>query len=236
MFDELLARVMDARERMSRARRHHAGADQDRARPHAERARRHRRRRTPPPGRRHDRRQHHDLAAAGLRDPAAREAGGLSGRPLFALVDAHAGGDLCAGRGRVPAHRRRRHRFGRRPRSPRSGPARRSCSSTARWSSAGCGSSPSSRPTFRRRSNSGGPRRHRRTCRHGRRRDDGGGLAGVTRSPASDLIRHTLSGHSRASGNPSHFPDACACAERTGSRFRGDDSGITAPWRRASAA
>ncbi len=65
-----------------------AGADQDRARSHAQRARRHRRRRARAPGRRHDRRQYHDRRGrpgCAIRRPR-KQAGGLSGRPLFALA------------------------------------------------------------------------------------------------------------------------------------------------------
>ena len=87
MFDELLARVVEARARVSRqpaptpvlikiapdltlSELDDIVGD-----------------RAPAPGRRHDRRQHHG-AAAGLaaRSGAAQEAGGLSGRPLFALA------------------------------------------------------------------------------------------------------------------------------------------------------
>ncbi len=50
-----------------------------------------------------------------LREQArTKEQGGLSGRPLFRLVDPHGGGDLCPHRRRVSADRRRRHRFRRR--------------------------------------------------------------------------------------------------------------------------
>ena len=49
-----------------------------------------------------------------LRDQAtAKQAGGLSGKPLLCAGDADARGNLCPGRRRVPAGRRRRHRLGR---------------------------------------------------------------------------------------------------------------------------
>ena len=47
-----------------------------------------------------------------LRETAkAKEQGGLSGPPAVRALHAHAGGDLCARRGRVPADRRRRHQL-----------------------------------------------------------------------------------------------------------------------------
>ena len=83
-LDDLLARVVEARDRVA-----------PRAGPtpvllkiapdlSLGRARRHRRRRARAQDRRHDRRQHHDRPAAELaRRATAKQAGGLSGRPLF---------------------------------------------------------------------------------------------------------------------------------------------------------
>ena len=63
-----------------------AGAAQDRARSFACRSRRHCRHCAVAPGRRHDRRQYDGVAPAGLaRRRKAKEAGGLSGRPLLPL-------------------------------------------------------------------------------------------------------------------------------------------------------
>ena len=112
VFDELTARVVEARERVSRS----AGPTPvlikiapdltlselddvvgDRA---------------PAPRRRHDRRQHHGGAAGLAARPGDREGGGRAvGPAAVRALDPHAGGDLCARRGRVPADRRRRHRF-----------------------------------------------------------------------------------------------------------------------------
>ena len=74
----------------------------------------------------------------------AQEAGGLSGRPLLRARDPHAGRNLCAGRRRVPADRGRRHRFAAQPRSPKSAPAQRCCSFIRRWCSAASAWSPTS--------------------------------------------------------------------------------------------
>ena len=65
VLDDLLARVVDARERVAPTCRADAGAAQDRAGSFARRARRCRRHRPFAPGRRHDRRQHHAVAAGG---------------------------------------------------------------------------------------------------------------------------------------------------------------------------
>ena len=82
-LDDLLARVVEARDRVRAARRADAGAAQDRARSFARRSRRRGRRRAQAPRRRHDRRQHHDRAAgvaARARQGAARRAGCPAGR------------------------------------------------------------------------------------------------------------------------------------------------------------
>ena len=70
-LDDLLARVVDARERVAPQCRPDAGAAEDRARSVARRARRCGRHRALAPGRRHDRRQHDAGAAA---EPAGDEA------------------------------------------------------------------------------------------------------------------------------------------------------------------
>ena len=82
-----------------------------------------------------------------LRDQATARAGRrIVGPAALSAGDADAGGDLCAGRRRVPADRRRAASIPARPRSARSGRARTWCSSTARWSIAGLRSSARSRP------------------------------------------------------------------------------------------
>ena len=85
-LDDLLAKVIDARERV----RKNAGDSPVllKIAPDLslDRARRRRADRALAPGRRHDRRQHHAGAALDLaRDHRAKEQGGLSGRPLFRL-------------------------------------------------------------------------------------------------------------------------------------------------------
>ena len=113
VFDDLTrARGRGARAR-ERAGRADAGADQDRARPDAERARRR--------GRRSRAAARVDGMIVGnttvLRPPSLHdhENGGGGGRAFGPAAvrarDPHAGGDLCAGGGRVPADRHRRHRF-----------------------------------------------------------------------------------------------------------------------------
>ena len=83
----------------------------------------------------------------GLRDEATAQTGRRALRQAaLSAGDADARGNLCAGRRRVPADRRRRHRFGRDGARPRSAPARTWCSFTARWCSAGLASSRRSRP------------------------------------------------------------------------------------------
>ena len=179
MFDELLARVMDARARMSRA----AGVTPVLIKIAPDLtlselddivggARRHR----------------VDGMIVGnttvsrppsLRDPSAHEPGGLSGRPLFALStrmlaetyvrveDAFpligAGGDRL-GRGRAGQDQGRSE--------PRAGLQR----AGVPWPAAHPRHQGRSRERARPRSS----RRHRRTGRRRRRRHDGGGLAGVT--------------------------------------------------------
>ena len=66
VLDDLLARVIDARERVAPQCRTHAGASQDRAGSFARRSRRCRRHCALAPGRRHDCRQYHAGAAAQL--------------------------------------------------------------------------------------------------------------------------------------------------------------------------
>ena len=125
----------------------------------------------------------------GLRDQGDGERGGWPVRaPAFCAFYPNAGGDLCAGRGCVPAHRRRRHRFRRdgagedqgrgvpdpalqRARVPRAAARRRHQVRSLRCA------------TPRR------PYGHRRARRRGRRRDDGGGVAGVIGegAPTSNL-------------------------------------------------
>ena len=84
--DDLLARGgRDAGPRCA-TRRSHAGAPEDCAGLVAVGFGRHRRRGESAQDRRHDRRQHHHRAPAGLRDQSAKEAGGLSGRPLYPLA------------------------------------------------------------------------------------------------------------------------------------------------------
>ncbi len=78
VLDDLLARVIDARERVAPQGRTDAGAAQDRARSFAARSRRCRRHRALAPRRRHDRRQHHGGAAAAF----ARRRKGERGRRL----------------------------------------------------------------------------------------------------------------------------------------------------------
>ena len=85
-LDDLLAKVIDARERV----RKNAGDSPVllKIAPDLEprRARRRRAHRALAPRRRHDRRQHHDGAPSTLREQnRAKEQGGLSGRPLFRL-------------------------------------------------------------------------------------------------------------------------------------------------------
>ncbi len=89
VLDDLLARVVDARERVAQKRRPDAGAAEDRARSLARRSRRRGRHRALAPGRRHDRRQHHGGAAAEPardrrppRRPAACRAGRCCRSPI----------------------------------------------------------------------------------------------------------------------------------------------------------
>ena len=86
---ERARRTARARDRCARTRGRRraaqAAAAQDRAGSDAGRSRRCGRRRAPPSHRRHDRRQHHDQPAEPARRETAKEQGGLSGRPLFAL-------------------------------------------------------------------------------------------------------------------------------------------------------
>ena len=115
VLDSLLARVMDARAH-EQASRHDPGADQDRARPHARRARRHRRRGAPAPRRRHDRRQYHGGAAGGITRPCSRTGGGWAvGPPLVCPRDACWRRPMCgwkapslssASAGSIPAKQR----------------------------------------------------------------------------------------------------------------------------------
>src|SRR5262249_12201896 len=105
--------------------------------------------------------------------------GGVVGASTVRARDAHAGGDLCAGRGRLPARRRGRHRLGRdgccedqsgrvpdralqRARVPRAATRRnhqfRAVRSAASWWAG----------------------ENRRACGDGRRRDDGGDVAGLS--------------------------------------------------------
>ena len=66
-------------------------------------------------GRRHDRGQYHGGAALDLaRAEPGQRAGGIVGKAAVSIVDADGGRDLRARRGRVSACRRRRHRFRRR--------------------------------------------------------------------------------------------------------------------------
>ena len=64
------------------------------------------------PGRRHDRREH-DGGASGdtARRPIARRSPAGSRAVRCCACHPHRGGDLCAGRGRFPPDRRGRHRF-----------------------------------------------------------------------------------------------------------------------------
>ena len=111
-LDDLLARVRRCARAGAPARRADAGAGQDRARSHAVRSRRRGRHRAQAPPRRHDRRQHHDRAAGRAARARQGQGGGRAVRPAAVqAVDPHAGGDLRARRGRVPADRRRRHRL-----------------------------------------------------------------------------------------------------------------------------
>ena len=85
-----------------------------------------------PQGRRHDRRQHHGRpAAVAARSRHGERAGRIVRQAAVSAVDADAGGDLCAGRRRVPADRRRRHRFRRGRARQDQGRRRAWCSSTA---------------------------------------------------------------------------------------------------------
>ena len=103
-LDDLLAKVIDARERVRAERRRFAGAAEDRARSQPRRARRCRAYRALAARRRHDRGQHHAGAALDLARTGPRE---RAGRPVGAAavpaVDADGGRDLCARRGRVSA-------------------------------------------------------------------------------------------------------------------------------------
>ena len=127
-LDELLARVIDARERAAEARAAPAAAAEDRAGPDAARSRRRGRRRAAPPHRRHDRRQHHDQPAEFARERKGEGAGRAVRPPAVRALDPHAGRDLCARRRRVPADRRRAASTPAPRRSPRSRPARAWCS------------------------------------------------------------------------------------------------------------
>ncbi len=154
VLDDLLARVIDARERVAPQCRTDAGAAEDRARSFAARSRRCRRHRPLAPGRRHDRRQHHGGAAAALARRRESEGGRrIVGPAAVSARQPHAGRDLCAGRGRVSADRRRRHRFRRRARLQKSAPARASFSFIRDWCSAASALSPRSRRRFSPRSN-----------------------------------------------------------------------------------
>ena len=112
LFDELLARVVDARARASRR----AGLTPllikiapDLSLSELDDVVR---RGAPPARRRHDRRQHHGGPAAGAAGRQDRQGIRRALRPAAVrAVDPHAGGDLCARRGRLSAGRDRRHRF-----------------------------------------------------------------------------------------------------------------------------
>ena len=157
LFDDLLARVVDARARVSRR----AGLTPllIKIAPDLtlERARRRRRRRAPPARRRHDRRQHHGRRGRrDLRDrQTAKESGGLSGRPLFALATRMLAETYVRVEGAFPlvgaggidsgAHRARQDQ----------GRARAWCSSIRAWCSAGSAWWARSRPSWSRRSRRG---------------------------------------------------------------------------------
>ena len=81
-----------------------------------------------------------------------RRSGRAVGPAAVQAFDPRAGGNLRARRGRFPADRRRRHRLRARPRSPRSKPAPRWCSSIRPSCSAASRCCRRSRPIWRRRS------------------------------------------------------------------------------------
>ena len=111
ILDDLLSKVLEARDRV----REKAGDTPVLLKIAPDlslgRARRGRACRALAPGRRHDRRQHHLGAALDLARSVAREGAGRSVWPAAVPpVDADGRGDLCAGRRRISACRRRRHR------------------------------------------------------------------------------------------------------------------------------
>ena len=103
----------------------------------------------------------------GLRSPAARETGGLSGRPLFEPSTAVLGGNLPADGGPAAADRGRRQSPAPTTPMPRSVPAPRWCSSIPRWSFAARPWSSEIKTGPRR---AAPPRRFRLPRRGGRRR------------------------------------------------------------------
>ena len=179
MFDELLARVMDARARMSRA----AGITPVLIKIAPDLtlselddivggARRHR----------------VDGMIVGnttvsrppsLRDPAATRTGRSLGPAVVCAVDADAGGDLCSRRGCLPADRHRRRQFGR----GSAGEDQGRCEPGADVQRAGVprlAAAARHQVGPRRRARSRPPCQHRRTRGRRCRRDDGGELAGLT--------------------------------------------------------
>ena len=113
VLDDLLARVIDARERVAQ----NAGPTPVLLKIAPDltlrRSRRRRRHCAFAPGRRHDRRQYDRRPAAGPARPQDRgRSRRFIGPAAAAAGEPDAGGNLCAGRRRVSAYRRRRHDTG----------------------------------------------------------------------------------------------------------------------------